>query len=66
MTRKHLTINTKRRKDYYDLKSNLHTYEVYDKVCYLHETRKEGISPKYTGPLVERHTRIKFISNAPT
>lgn len=43
-------------KDYYDLKSNLKTYmyEVYDKVWYIHETRKEGISPKlqplYTGP----------------
>ena len=30
--RKHLAINTKRRKDYYDLRSNLNTYEVYDKV----------------------------------
>jgi len=41
-------------KDYYDLKSNLKTYEGYDKVWYLHETRKEDISPKlqplYTGP----------------
>ena len=46
VARKHLAINTKRRKDYYDLKSNLNTYEVYDKVWYLHETRKEGISPK--------------------
>jgi hypothetical protein len=46
VARKHLAVNTKRRKDYYDLKSNLNTYEVYDKVWYLHETRKEGISPK--------------------
>ena len=54
VARKHLAVNAKRRKDYYDLKSNLKIDEAYDKVCYLHETRKEGISPKlqtlYTGP----------------
>ena len=32
VARKHLAINTTRRKDYYDLRSNLNTYEVYDKV----------------------------------
>ena len=46
VARKHLQVNTKRRKDHYDTKSNLMKYSVYDKVWYLNENRKEGFSPK--------------------
>jgi hypothetical protein len=46
----------KRRKDHYDIKSNLMSYKVFDKVWYLNEIRKEGICPKlqlsYIGPCV--------------
>ncbi|CAC5364722.1 unnamed protein product [Mytilus coruscus] len=54
VARKHLANNAKRRKNYYDNKVNLVTYQIFDKVWYLHGTRKEGISPKlqplYMGP----------------
>ena len=54
VARKHLSSNAKRRKDYYDLKSNLISYEIFDKVWLLNESRKEGVSPKlqplYSGP----------------
>ncbi|VDI17858.1 Hypothetical predicted protein [Mytilus galloprovincialis] len=53
VARAHLQVNAKRRKDYYDRKSNLTNFEVYDKAwCML--GIKKGISPKlqalYTGP----------------
>ena len=54
VARKHLASNAKRRKDHYDVKANLASYEVNDKVWYLDEIRREGISPKlqpqYIGP----------------
>ncbi|CAC5397555.1 unnamed protein product [Mytilus coruscus] len=53
VARAHLQVNAKRRKDYYDKKSNLTIFEVNDKVwCML--GNKKGISPKlqalFTGP----------------
>ena len=36
----------KRRKDHYDIKSNLMSYKVFDKVGYLNEICKEVICPK--------------------
>ena len=54
IARRHLQNNAKRRKDYYDIKSNLISYEVFQRVWYLNESRTEGISPKlqpsYLGP----------------
>ncbi|CAG2193224.1 unnamed protein product [Mytilus edulis] len=54
VARKHLANNAQRRKNYYDNKVNLVIYQNFDKVWYLHGTRKEGISPKlqplYMGP----------------
>jgi hypothetical protein len=44
VARKHLEVNMKRRKDHYDIKSNLMSYKVFDKVWYLNEIRKEVIS----------------------
>jgi hypothetical protein len=46
VVRKHLEVNMKRRKDHYDIKSNLMSYKVFDKVGYLNEICKEVICPK--------------------
>ncbi|CAG2232188.1 unnamed protein product [Mytilus edulis] len=43
VARKHLSANAQRRKDYYDQKVNLVIYNIFDKVWYLNETKKEGI-----------------------
>ena len=54
VARQHLFANAKRRKDYYDHKSNLISYEAFEKVWFLNESRFEGVSPKlqplYVGP----------------
>ncbi|CAG2256003.1 unnamed protein product [Mytilus edulis] len=66
VARKHLSANAKRRKDYYDQKVNFVIYNIFDKVWYLNETRKEGISPKlqplYLGPclITKKLNEINF------
>jgi len=54
IARKKLEVSAQRRKAYYDIKANLQSYKTFDKVWFLDETRKEGISPKlqplYSGP----------------
>ena len=56
VARKHLEINMKRRKDYYDTRANLILYKENDRVWYLNENRKEGVcqklQPLYLGPCV--------------
>ena len=51
---RHQEVSAKRRKDYYDMKSNLISIEPFDKVWFLNENRKEGCCQKlmslYTGP----------------
>ncbi|CAC5421923.1 unnamed protein product [Mytilus coruscus] len=46
VARKHLEVTCKRRKDYYDNKTNLYEYKVSDKVWYRNEIKREGICPK--------------------
>lgn len=46
VTRKHLAADSKRRKDFDDNKSSLVSYEKFDKVWYLNEVKREGVSPK--------------------
>lgn len=54
VARKHLQVNAKRRKDFYDSNSKLLQYKVGEKVWYLNENRKVGDCPKlqplYMGP----------------
>ncbi|CAC5404232.1 unnamed protein product [Mytilus coruscus] len=54
VARKHLEVNCKRRKDYYDNKTNLYEYKVSDKVWYRNEIKREGIcsklQPFFIGP----------------
>lgn len=54
IAKRHLEVSAKRRKDYYDMKSNLISIEPFDKVWFLNENRKEGccqkLMPLYTGP----------------
>ena len=54
VARRNLSISAKRRKDFYNNKVNFTPYHVYDKVWYLDEMRRQGISPKlqpmYIGP----------------
>jgi hypothetical protein len=54
IAKRHLEVSAKRRKDYYDMKSNLISIEPFDKVWFLNVNRKEGCCQKlmllYTGP----------------
>lgn len=66
VARRHLASNAKRRKDHYDLKSNFTEYKNFDRVWYLNEARKEGISPKlqplYIGPclIIKKFNDINY------
>ncbi|CAC5407266.1 unnamed protein product [Mytilus coruscus] len=46
VARKHLEVNCKRRKDYYNNKTNLYEYKVSDKVWYRNEIKREDF-PHY-------------------
>ena len=53
VARKHLQSNAKRRKDYFDRKSNLTVFNVNDKVWYQSGQQKglcSKLQPMYTGP----------------
>ena len=66
VARKHLEVRMKRRKDHYDVKSNLISYQKFDKVWYLNESRKEGncqkLQPLYLGPclILKRFNDINY------
>ena len=56
IARKHLGTAAKRQKEIYDSKLCLHLYQTGDLVWYLHESKREGVSPKlqptYHGPCI--------------
>ena len=63
MARKHLEVNMKRRKDHYDIKSNLMSYKVFDKVWYLNDIRKEGLCAKLQPSCIGTYVVTKKLSD---